>query len=343
MWFRVISMLRRPKQRPLSFAPLLVPDREPKPPIKLNDYQFVGRLGRGGCANVHLAIDCRTNSKVAVKSIRLGSSIRLSALEREIRNMRQLSHPNVRRLLEVLHRPDNNTVYLVLEYAASSLKGHVLSEPIAAAIFAQVVSGLRHLHSVGIVHQDVKPSNILVTDAGEAKIADFGIGHTFASAHDVIGTPAYQPPEILEESTLRDPVKEDVWSLGVTLYETMFGSLPFGGDNVFEIIEAAKKFDLKMPEGASRELQTLLTGMLATLPEERLSLEDVAHHLWFAKADGVALTFADTAPKTKSLSRIQIVDAEVWKGEPMAAAKDITVLSSWPSTERSQDWNPIVC
>jgi serine/threonine-protein kinase 11 len=293
---------------------------------------------------VHLAIDCRTNSKVAVKSIRLGSSIRVSALEREIRNMRRLSHPNVLRLLEVLHRKDNNTVYLILEYAASSLKGHVFSEPVAAAIFAQVVSGLRHLHSVGIVHQDIKPSNILVTDAGEAKVADFGIGHRFASAHDVIGTPAYQPPEILDEGVLRDPVKEDVWSLGVTMYETLFGRLPFDGGNVFEIIAAAKKFDLKIPEGTSAELGDLLARMMAVQPEDRISMKAVAAHPWFAKADKAVIRIPDAAPKTKSSSSVQIVDAEVWKGEPMAPVKDTAVSSSWPCyTEESLNWNPIVC
>jgi serine/threonine-protein kinase 11 len=328
----------------MSFAPLLVADREPKPLIKLNECQFVGRLGRGGCANVHLAIDCRTNSKVAVKSTRLGSSLRVSTLEREIRNMRGPSHPNIRRLLDVLHRRDNNTVYLILEYAASSLKGHVFSEPVAAAIFAQVVCGLRHLHSVGIVHQDIKPSNILVTDAGEAKIADFGIGHSFASAHDVIGTPAYQPPEILDEGVLRDPVKEDVWSLGVTMYETVFGCLPFGGDNVFEIIAAAKKFDLDIPDAASPEFAALLAGMLAVDPADRISMDDVARHSWFAKADKAVAGIPDAAPKTKSSASIQIVDAEVWKGEPIAPVKDTAVSSSWPSyTEKRLDWNRIVC
>jgi serine/threonine-protein kinase 11 len=160
----------------------------------------------------------------------------------------------------------------------------------------------------------------------------------------VIGTPAYQPPEILDESPLRDPVKEDVWSLGVTLYETIFGRLPFGGDNVFEIIAAANKFDLQIPDGASRELRHLLAGMLTTLPEDRFSLEDVASHSWFAQADGTALTFPDAAPKTKSSSRVQIVEAEVWKGERMVPAKDTAVSSSWPfDTEKNLDWNTIVC
>jgi serine/threonine-protein kinase 11 len=323
----------------MRFRPLLIPDRASKPTIQLNQYLFVGRLGRGTSGNVHLAIDTTSNAKVAVKSIRLSSVASVLALDREIQNMRRLSHPNIRRLIEVIHRKDNNTVYLVMEYAAASLTGHVLPEAEAASLFGQVVEGLCHLHKMGIVHQDIKPSNILITEDGQVKIADFGIGHSFASAHNVIGTPAYQAPEFLDDEFGRDPVKEDVWSLSVTI----FGCLPFEGESVFEIAATANRHELQIPEAASPELRDLLTGMLAADRSEMISMEEVAKHKWLTQKSEFSIPAVVPKLKSKSPASIECISADVCGDDVLFAAEKV-VISAWPPVpERGLGRVPMAC
>jgi serine/threonine protein kinase len=180
-------MLRFHTPRVLNFEPLLINDQESKPQTKLNQYILAGRLGRGGNARVYLAIDSKTGLQVAAKAIRLEGSSSLS-LQREIRNMRHLHHPNIITFIEVLHRKDTNTIYLILEQARCSLKGHRFTEVQAVYVFRQVVDGLLYLHDRRLVHKDIKPSNLLLFENGIVQIADFGIGHSFASAETVIET-----------------------------------------------------------------------------------------------------------------------------------------------------------
>jgi serine/threonine-protein kinase 11 len=315
--------------RSLKFEPMLISDQEEKPQTKLNQYVLAGRLGRGANANVHLAIDCETGLHVAAKAIRLDGASALT-LQREIRNMRKLDHPNIIRLLEVLHRRDTNTVYLILEYARGSLKGQRFTEPQAVSVFSQIVGGLLYLHSEGLVHQDIKPSNLLVFEGGAVKIADFGIGHSFASAEAVIGTPGYQAPEFLSD-TESDPTKGDVWSLGVTIFESIFGRLPFSGETVYEIARESRK-TVEIPEGASAELADLLTLMLCPDPVERISMADVAAHPFFAGAKQPVIEFQMSPPRMKVSKSLVCVAADVCDDEYRFAKP--SQASSWPGPGR---------
>jgi serine/threonine-protein kinase 11 len=320
-------MFRR-RLQVMSFGPMMVEDHEPDSLLKVNQYLFVGRLGHGAHANVYLALDTLTNSRFAAKAIRNPNP---ASLDREIRNMRRVSHPNIVKLLEVLRRRDKNTVYLIMEYAPGSLKGHILSERDAAAVFAQVVDGLAHLHSHGVVHQDIKPANILLSESGDVKIADFGIGHSFESADTIIGTPAYQAPEFLDEQPVRSPIKEDVWSLGVTLFECLFGRLPFKGETVYEIARASSSGRLEIPEAASPEVIDLLRKMLRTDPHERITLTEVRAHPWFQGA-GWKVKIPVAPPKMKRSAEIEAVTAEVC-GDDYTFVDKQTRSASWSQAQ----------
>jgi serine/threonine-protein kinase 11 len=324
--------------RLFNFEPMLINDQEAKPQTKLNQYVLAGRLGRGSNGNVHLAIDCQTGRQVAAKAVHLDGARSLT-LEREIRNMRRLNHPNIIRLLEVLHRKETNTVYLILEYARGSLKEQRFSEPEAVSIFRQIVNGLMYLHSEGLVHQDIKPSNLLVFDDGVVKIADFGIGHSFASAEAVIGTPAYQAPEFLSE-TASDPTKGDVWSLGVSIYECVFGRLPFTGETVYEIARASRRA-IEFPHSASPELTDLLALMLCPDPEVRITIADVAAHPFFTGADRKVVEFTASPPRMKISTSLVCVEAEVCDDEYHFAHPSIS--SSWPGRIGLRQFDPFVC
>ena len=260
---------------------------------KVNQYVMVKKLGQGANAKVYLAIDILEKVSYAAKALRLiGRENSGSMIEREIRIMRALKHENIVKLYEVLHDPQNDIVYLIMEYADCGSLQHLidsktqLSDHDLASIFRQVIDGLLYLHEKGIVHQDIKPSNILLFSNGKVKITDFGIGHNFSSAEQVVGTPAYQAPEFFAESedVDIDPIKMDVYSLGVTLYQTATGELPFVGNTVYEITLAARSNSLKIPETVSPVLADLLRQLLTPDPLKRLIPAEILEHPFFSNA-----------------------------------------------------------
>ena len=283
---------------------------------QVNQYLLTSVLGEGSFAKVYLALDTDTFQNYAMKRIHLKELARtssgISQLEREIDTMRMLHHRNIVGLKEVIHVPDKSVAYLAIDYAdcgnISSIleNGYHFSYNETRALFRQIAEGIGFLHGNGIVHQDIKPANILLKSDGTALISDFGIGHSFQSAAQVVGTPAYQAPEVIDECNdiedsdeeedgeangeeedddADDPGKEDVWSLGVTLYEMAFNELPFYGANVFEIVRSIATTTLEMPEGADPMLWDLITKMLKVNPRKRYTIEKVLSHSYVTGAN----------------------------------------------------------
>lgn len=254
---------------------------------QVNQYLLVSKLSTGTNAKVYLAIDSKTKNRYAAKVIKLekqfGMENNALALEREVRMMRELSHPNTVNLIEALFQRKTRTAYLIMDYAdCGNLKNGImkndvkLTENNVFSILWQVAKGLNYLHSKKIAHQDIKPSNILIFNGGENyKLSDFGIGHSFQSSDMVFGTPGYQAPEYFDDNAELDPIKEDVWSLGITLYEMLTNELPFIGDSAFEIACKARENELKMPEGISDEMKNLLQNMLQVDSDKRYTVQDV--------------------------------------------------------------------
>jgi serine/threonine-protein kinase 11 len=255
---------------------------------KINNYLLTAKVGSGSSSTVYAAIDVTTKRQVAVKRIKLRDLARsdngIGQLEREVRLIRRFQHPNILKLIEVLHDDLNAEVYIVLEYAAKgSLGGYIargqrLSRDAIFGILHQIAFALKYLHGLGYVHQDIKPGNVILDATGRALLADFGIGHTFASAGMVFGSPAFQAPEALEdnyEDTPDGPQKEDVWALGVTAYQLLFMRLPYSGSNLYEVVNDIKTRPLEMPEGTDRKTADLLRGMLSVDPSTRLGIDDL--------------------------------------------------------------------
>jgi serine/threonine-protein kinase 11 len=266
-----------------------------KPHKQINQYLLLKTLGEGSYAKVFLGFDTQTKQHYAMKRFRLRELQRLHAgvsqLEREISAMRRLIHPNIIRLYEVLHDEGNAIVYLVIDYADCGSLDRILlgqdhmHKALIRMVFRKVLSAVSYLHSRGIVHQDIKPSNILLSGDGAIYLSDFGLGHSFQSTEMVVGSPAYQAPEALSDPTddgdTLDPSKEDVWSLGVTLFQCLFLELPFQGENVFEIIQRITHEPLVIPKGIDQSLEDLLRGMLMVDPEKRMSVAEVTASSFF--------------------------------------------------------------
>jgi serine/threonine protein kinase len=127
--------------------------------------------------------------------------------------------------------------------------------------------------------------NILLTKNGKSKLSDFGLSSSFENAFDFSGSPSYQAPEIFDDTyddlLQFDASKIDVWSLGVSLFESIFGILPFEGDDVFQIFSSIQSNPVSIPDDCSVELKDLLQKMLAVNPIKRISIADLLEHPFF--------------------------------------------------------------
>lgn len=208
-------------------------------------YALVREIGRGGMGAVWLARDEVLGRSVALKRIGLlpgGATPDLERAEREARLAAQLSHPNVVAVFNLLVDPDTRVHWLVMEHVdGTNLSRLVRDEgPLtpdeAAPLLGQVADALVAAHEAGIVHRDVKPSNILVDRRRRAMLTDFGIARTQADpaltqTGLLTGSPAYLAPEVAAGE--RGDEKADVWSLGATIFHVLAGRPPYeAGDNV---------------------------------------------------------------------------------------------------------------
>ena len=213
--------------------------------LVLGRYRPVRPLGSGGSGSVWLALDERNGLDIALKIIpREGKAA--ARAEREALAARRLRHDRCVRAYDVGH--DSSHVYIAYEYVAGrtvreAMRTGELSDGDAVEIAAQVLDALAHAHRTGIVHRDVKPSNILLEDRDEiaVRLLDFGLAQfdgadTLTAVGDVPGTLAYIAPERLAGAEATP--ESDVWSVGVLLWESLAGRHPFWGVPLQEVARA---------------------------------------------------------------------------------------------------------
>lgn len=255
-----------------------------------NHYELTSVIGRGGFSEVWLARDTYTDMDVAVKIYAPGQNLDSDgtlAFVGELRKVYDLNHTN---LLKPHHFDVCDGIpYLVMPYcgrgSCRSLSSPV-SEDIMWHFLYDVASGLSYLHRHGIIHQDVKPANILISDDDTFLLTDFGFSvesHSSLISSMIIdpasgsgGTMAYMAPERFSNN--KAPVKAgDVWALGATAVELMTGSVAFGDGKLGGGLLQKGGADMPvLPSIYSAELKSLVYSMMATSPDERPSAAEVA-------------------------------------------------------------------
>ncbi|RUS86945.1 hypothetical protein EGW08_005270 [Elysia chlorotica] len=266
----------------------------------LGKYLVGGMLGEGSYGTVKELLDTESLCRRAVKILKKRKLRKIpngeQNVSREISLLKRLRHRNVIQLIDVIHNEEKQKMYMIMEYCASELQEMLDSVPEkkfpvwqAHGYFCQLISGLEYLHSQGIIHKDIKPGNLLVTNDECLKITDLGVAEAldqFATTDECRtgqGSPAFQPPEIANGQDVFAGFKVDVWSSGVTLYNITTGKYPYDGDNIYKLFENISKGDYSIPEGVSEMLSDLLKGMLAYDATVRYTLQQIRQHPWFIK------------------------------------------------------------
>ncbi|CAG7835091.1 unnamed protein product [Allacma fusca] len=271
----------------------------------LGKYIMGDLLGEGSYGKVKEVLDSETLVRRAVKILKRRKLRRIpngeQNVKREILLLKRLAHPNVIKLIEVIHNEEKQKMYLILDYCLGSLQDLLEVSPQkkfpiwqAHGYMLQLVEGLLYLHSQGIVHKDIKPGNLLITLDEKLKITDFGVAEAIDAfspddtCHTSQGSPVFQPPEVANGESFSG-CKLDVWSSGVTLYNLATGKYPFEGDTVFLLFENIANGKFTVPEDVDPLLANLLRGMLEMNPADRLTVHQVKEHPWLKKKQYVVV------------------------------------------------------
>jgi serine/threonine protein kinase len=254
-------------------------------------YRLIEVLGEGAIGVVWRAHDESLGRDVAIKEIRLPAGMddeQVGALRartlREARAAARLSHPGIVTVHEVVRQ--DGRPWIVMELVRGRTLAQIVKEdgpqppPRVAEIGAQILAGLRAAHAAGVVHRDVKPSNVML-DGERTVLTDFGIaaldgGTVLTQTGAMLGTPSFMAPE--QARGLYATPASDLWSLGATMYAAVEGQPPFDGETVATVLVSLLTADPPAPQRAG-PLAPVIAGLLAKEPSMRLSADDLATHL----------------------------------------------------------------
>merc|ERR1712098_364704 len=252
-------------------------------------YELKKELGKGGFGTVYAGIRNNDNTPVAVKTVSKDKRVDEDSEGKplEVALMEEVSDvAGVIRLLDYFDMGDS--YYIVMErFEGTDLFDYIseqgpLPEDVAREVLRQLLTTLTHCHKRGVVHRDIKDENILINaNTRQIKLIDFGSG-TFHSEDKIYrkfqGTRVYSPPEWVARGWYTAEGLT-VWSLGVLLYDMLFGDIPFESDQ--QIVEAKLRWHPRLR--VSEEAKDLINSCLTVAPQERIAMENILKHPWLSE------------------------------------------------------------
>jgi tetratricopeptide (TPR) repeat protein/predicted Ser/Thr protein kinase len=285
----------------------------------VSHFEILERLGQGGMGVVYKARDLRLDRLVALKFLPShlgGEDAAERRFLREARTASALDHANICTIYEIGETEDGRTFIAMAYVEGESLAERIARGPVsveeALRIGTKVAQGLAEAHARGIVHRDIKPGNIAITNEGAVKILDFGLAMVPGAARitqgdTTTGTAAYMSPEQVRGEPV-DP-RTDIWSWGVVMYEMLTGRPPFKGENVPAVIFSILKANPKQISSISpvpRTLEAIVEKALSKNPSSRYrSAEDLLEDLPSpGLSESLTAIMPVTAPLEKGVGRI---------------------------------------
>lgn len=257
----------------------------------VGDYKLLKTLGEGSFSKVKSAVHVPTGKVYAIKIIDMNlvkENNMDKQLEREIKVMKIMNHPNLIKLHAVLHSPKN--YFLVLDLAEGGelfnklAQDGPLPEAAARSYFQQLIDALDYMHKHNTIHRDLKPENLLLDSEGNLKIADFGLSIMANSTSDLLktrcGTPNYVAPEIFCANGYVGP-PADLWSAGVILFVMLAAALPFDAPTLPELARQIMKVQITYPKSFPPGAVNLMKHIIVAAPEERYTIEQIRNDPWF--------------------------------------------------------------
>ena len=330
-------------------------DNGPADPYRgkvMNNYVIIEPLGKGGMGMVFRATQRSVKREVALKLLPLNANVdevTVMRLQREATSMGSLNHPNIATLYDFGVSPEGQP-YLALELIeGQSLKSLLESqrrlEPSRTVkLLSQVADALSYAHQRGIIHRDIKPDNIMLTDVPEidhVKVLDFGIAKTLDAVEaltktgQMVGSPIYMSPE---QCTGKGKVdhRTDIYAFGVVMYECLTGSAPIKGSNFLETVwRKSTEQPAPFPEELScfRDLETLTFQCLQINPDDRpKSMDEISGQLKALLGDTTIQTTSpgttqldSTSEQTVPVETLELIATARTTENQQATVSDITI------------------
>ncbi|CAF1698620.1 unnamed protein product [Brassica oleracea var. botrytis] len=283
---------------------------------KIGKYEIGRTIGEGNFAKVKLGYDTTNGTYVAVKIIDKALVIQKglqSQVQREIRTMKLLNHPNIVQIHEVIGT--KTKICIVMEYVAGGqlsdkLCRHKMKESDARKLFQQLIDAVDYCHNRGVYHRDLKPQNLLLDSKGNLKVSDFGLSAVPKSGDmlsTACGSPCYIAPELIMNKGYSGAAV-DVWSCGVILFELLAGYPPFDDHTLVVLYKKILRADYTFPPAFTGAQKKLIFNILDPNPQRRMKIaEIIIQDSWFKLGYTPAYHHPDSIKATLYITYLNLI------------------------------------
>ena len=269
--------------------------------MSASDYILLEQIGTGASSQVWTAQNKLTEEIVAVKILDMDDT-NIEYLQKEVQVLAIQKHPNVIQYYKSLVSEEDHKLWIVMELMDSGnccdllkTKYHKgMPEVLIATILKELLTGLAYVHDYGIIHRDIKGSNVLLTKEGDVKICDFGVSGMLNRREDrkktLVGTPAWMAPEVMDSSVDGYGKSADIWSFGITALEMAYGKAPYETYSPMKVIMMSLQCPPpELERGGntykySKSFQDMIKLCLKKNPEERSAAKTLLKHKFFKQA-----------------------------------------------------------